>query len=303
MASVSLESHPIETSVAVTPDKVCECKGIRTCLICEGVKSSKFAPYIDNPNVFYSVCCNCGEAKKYIEPPSEVNLYCNGNTCVKTLKSELLIENLIIEGMVLDGIHLVKEFISELEEIQLISIIDSIEWKNSQSGRRKQNYGPKVNFKRKKLKLGEFTGLPPYAEGLVKKINSLKTFSTFKPVEFCNLEYTAEKGASIDPHYDDKWVWGDRLISISTLSDSVITFYSQDLSVQVALPLPRRSFLGFWGSSRFNWLHGVKRKDIDVRRVSITLRELNKAILDSPDLEEIGDLVIETGSKYHGNPT
>ena len=234
-------------------DKACDCKGIRTCLMCESVKGNKLGPYAnkEEPTLFYSVCSNCGRAKKHLDYPAHIDLYCNGNTCVDDMKTDLLIEGLVIEGLILSGVHLVKDFLTEFEENQLISAIDAIEWKNSQSGRRKQNYGPKVNFKRKKLKIGEFTGLPVYAESLVKRINSLKTFANFNPVEFCNLEYTAEKGAAIDPHFDDKWVWGDRLISISTLSDSVLTFYSLDLSIQVSLPLPRRSFLGFWGTSRF----------------------------------------------------
>ena len=247
MATSTIEYPIPHSEVSVT--KHCDCKGIRTCLVCESVEGSKLKPHLDNPTLFYSLCCNCGVIREQ-SPSTNISLYCGGDTCVVALKNELLIENLIVEGSVLDGIYLMKEFLSESEELEVLSAIDSVEWKNSQSGRRKQNYGPKVNFKRRKLKLGEFTGLPPYAEKLVKRINSLKTFDSYKPVEFCNLEYTPETGAAIDPHFDDKWVWGDRLISISTLSDSVVTFYSQDLSVQVALPLPRRSFLGFWGTSR-----------------------------------------------------
>ena len=239
-----------DKSTEIPQSKPCDCKGIRTCLVCENVKGSKLMPLINNPSKFYTICANCGVLQKS-DVSNEISLFCEGKICKFPSKTELLISNLMVEGIILDGIHLVKDFLSESEESEIVSVIDSIDWKNSQSGRRKQNYGPKINFKRKKIKLGDFSGLPPYAETLVGRINSLKTFNAFKPVEFCNLEYSAENGASIDPHFDDKWVWGDRLISISTLSDSVITFFSQDLSVQVALPLPRRSFLGFWGSSRY----------------------------------------------------
>ena len=247
MATSTIE-YPM-TSSEVTLAKQCDCKGIRTCLVCESGKGASYKPLLDSPTSFYVICCNCG-AMRQQPVSSDISLYCSGNVCLEANQNELLIENLVVEGSVLDGIYLVKEFLSPSEEIDLLSVIDTIDWKKSQSGRRKQNYGPKVNFKRKKLKIGEFTGLPAYAEMLVKRINCLKSFDSYFPVEFCNLEYTPETGAAIDPHFDDKWVWGDRLISISTLSDSVITFYSQDFSVQVALPLPRRSFLGFWGTSR-----------------------------------------------------
>ncbi|PFH38320.1 hypothetical protein BESB_006610 [Besnoitia besnoiti] len=40
-------------------------------------------------------------------------------------------------------------------------------WALSQSGRRKIDFGPKVNFKKKRVKVGKFNGLPPFAERLL----------------------------------------------------------------------------------------------------------------------------------------
>ena len=64
MASVSLA------------DKACDCKGIRTCLMCESAKGSKLGAYYENPKVFYSVCSNCGAAKKHSDYPAHIDLYC-----------------------------------------------------------------------------------------------------------------------------------------------------------------------------------------------------------------------------------
>ena len=55
--------------------------------------------------------------------------------------------------------------------------------------------------------------------------------------------------------------------------------------------------------SRFEWLHGIKRKDINARRVSITLREINKSILTTEETKEIGKFIVETGATYNGKPT
>lgn len=40
-----------------------------------------------------------------------------------------------------------------------------------------------------------------------------------------------------------------------------------------------------------------------MRRVSITLREINKDILAAESTKDIGNLIVQTGSKYIGNPS
>ena len=88
-----------------------------------------------------------------------------------------------------------------------------------------QDYGPKVNFKRQKVKLGSFNGLPPFSERLVKRMQSeLEELRGFTPVELCNLDYSPERGSAIDPHMDDDWIWGERLITLNLLSPTYLTF-------------------------------------------------------------------------------
>ncbi len=88
-----------------------------------------------------------------------------------------------------------------------------------------QDYGAKVNFKKKKVKLGVFTGLPAYSQYLVERLqNKLKQknpeSADFHPVELCNLEYVPDRGSAIVPHWDDRWLWGDRLVLLNLLSDT-----------------------------------------------------------------------------------
>lgn len=45
----------------------------------------------------------------------------------------------------------------------------------------------------------------------------------FQTVEQCSLEYSPERGASIDPHIDDCWIWGERIPTLSLLIDSTLT--------------------------------------------------------------------------------
>ena len=88
-----------------------------------------------------------------------------------------------------------------------------------------QDYGPKVNFKRQKVKLGSFNGLPPFSERLVKRMQSeMEELRVFTPVELCNLDYSPERGSAIDAHMDDSWIWGERLVTLNLLSSTYLTF-------------------------------------------------------------------------------
>ena len=101
--------------------------------------------------------------------------------------------------------------------------IDEMPWVISQSGRRKQNFGPKTNFKKMKLALGQFKGFPEFSKFVQIKLNKSKLLNNFQTIEQCSLEYDPSKGASIDPHIDDCWIWGERVVTVNCLSDSVLT--------------------------------------------------------------------------------
>ncbi|KAJ7407353.1 Alpha-ketoglutarate-dependent dioxygenase alkB 4 [Pitangus sulphuratus] len=121
------------------------------------------------------------------------------------------------------GVFLVEEFITEDEEYEIVELMDRDDWKPSQSGRKKQDYGPKVNFKKQRLKAGGFTGLPSFSRKIVAQMEACSVLRGFLPVEQCNLDYTPERGSAIDPHFDDWWLWGERLVSLNLLSKTVLS--------------------------------------------------------------------------------
>ena len=193
------------------------------------------------------------------------------------------------------GVEIIPNFITSIEENQLVSEIDCGEWKDSQSGRRKQDYGPKVNFKKQKIKLTTFTGLPPYISQVVKKINNITFLKNFNVVEQCNLEYVPERGSHIEPHFDDDWLWGEHLVTLNLLSDTwfTMTYPNRELcnlqpikfkasgimepifdkftaelftqksvnlnDVKVKIPLQRRSLVILKGPARHAWKHAIER--------------------------------------------
>ena len=167
-----------------------------------------------------------------------------------------------------------------------------------------------MNFKRQKVKLGSFSGLPPFSEWIVKRMqNDVECLKDFIPVELCNLDYSPERGSAIDPHVDDDWLWGERLVTLNLLSHTYLTFSpppcSQNSSthLRVCIPLPQRSLVIVQSSSRYQWQHSIRREHICSRRLATTLRELTIEFMPGGKLfDEIGKDILETASSFDGTP-
>lgn len=183
----------------------------------------------------------------------------------------------------------VKDFVSEEEEIKLIENIDRIPWVESQSGRRKHDFGPKVNFKKKKIRLNTFKGFPEYSRFILQRLATVEELSDFLAVEMCNLDYHPSKGAAIDPHFDDFWLWGERLVTLNLLSETCYTLTQSDSNDQIVIHLPRRSLVVLYGEARFKWMHSIAREHINTRRIGITIRELTPLFLNGGELEATGN--------------
>ncbi|XP_065207469.1 alpha-ketoglutarate-dependent dioxygenase alkB homolog 4 [Planococcus citri] len=259
--------------------KYCGCKGIRTCLQCEekyGLKENQ--NLITNaiksfPTYVYCIFCDkvfAGQnADEYLHHPNHRE---NGYQKVS-------------------GVYVFPEFITDDEEKQLIDDLDAMPWDISQSGRRKQNFGPNCNFKKRKLKPGAFKGFPSVTEFIQKRFNEVPLLKGYRTIEQCSLEYDPHRGASIDPHIDDCWIWGERIVTVNLLSDTVLilTKYKGDKSrynlqlapnidtdpddIAIRIPMPRKSLVILCGDARYNWEHCILREDIQKRRVCLAYRE------------------------------
>lgn len=207
-------------------------------------------------------------------------------------------------GIEFPGIYIQLNFLSEAECQEVMKSIDEMPWDTSQSGRRKQNFGPKTNFKKRKLKVGPFRGYPKFSQFIQERLQTVPLLAGYQTIEQCSLEYPPERGASIEPHIDDCWVWGERVVTVNCLGDSVLTFtrYKGDKSkynldcvdtykdqlipakltldskplpedVVIRVPMPQGSLIIMYGEPRYNWEHCVLREDIRDRRVCIAYRE------------------------------
>lgn len=228
----------------------------------------------------YTFCPECGDKAWIVE------------------NHELHNEKSGVDSVLIGGIHVIKDFITGEEEDKLVSHIDNRQpWVSSQEGRRKQDYGPKISFLKRKVSVGNFGGFPDFAINLFDRMrtNYPDLFNNFVPVEFCILEYTPERGSYIRPHYDDMWIWGDRLITVNLLSDTVLRLTKEFKlpPYEIVVKMPARSLIIIKGEARYDWHHGISRYDVKSRRIAMTWREFSEEIIND---EEYHDFVTEVFS-------
>lgn len=183
----------------------CGCKGFNSCYLCEaefGLTATEPAleriDLMEQQRIFCPLC-------RHLYDPSGPHICGQG---------ELFL-----------GVEIYPNFLSVEEERKLIFDLDSIPWDSSQSGRRKQNYGPKANFKKRKVKVGSFCGYPIQTKFIQDRFQNVPSLKDYKTVEQCSIEYRPETGARIDPHIDDCWIWGERIVQLNLMSDSMLTLF------------------------------------------------------------------------------
>lgn len=207
-----------------------------------------------------------------------------------------------VDSVTISGVNVVTDFVDEDEENLLVQLIDAHKpWTPSQEGRAKQDYGPKISFLKKKVSIGDFAGFPKFAVNLFTRMqtNHNQLMKDFVPVEFCILEYTPERGSYIRPHYDDKWIWGDRLVTVNLLSETILRL-TREFKIppyEILIKMPARSLLVLQGEARYEWHHSISRYDIKARRIAMTWREFSDEIMQDEEYTDFVTDVISIASQ------
>uniref|UniRef100_A0A1I8HKB5 LYR motif-containing protein 9 n=1 Tax=Macrostomum lignano TaxID=282301 RepID=A0A1I8HKB5_9PLAT len=243
----------------------CACKGIRACKICcaakqlplVAVSAASSLPQPDQPPLHFCIDCQAVRATPRHADGDDAEHW----SAIPSSASGLA------------GIRVFRDFINPDEEAVLAAEIDKRPWAPSQSGR-----------------------LPPYWSALLPRLLALPGLADFQPVELCNLDYQPELGAHIDPHIDDTWLWGDRLVTLNLCSDTSLTLSQSAGSTRISIPMPRRSVLVLSGPARYDWLHAVLPDDVTGRRLAVTLRELAPDWLETVD----GRALLKAGAAFDG---
>lgn len=183
-----------------------------------------------------------------------------------------------------------------------------------------------------KLAPGQFRGFPAYSAFVQQRFKDVQLLSDFQTIEQCSLEYDATKGASIDPHIDDCWIWGERVVTVNCLSDSILTLvrYKGDAKrynlpivesyqgsllaplatqeelvkfndISIKVPMPNRSLIVLYGPARYQFEHSVLRTDIASRRVCIAYREFTTMYLPNGCHADRGQRILEISQLFWEN--
>ena len=207
------------------------------------------------------------------------------------------------EHVVVPGVHLVTNFITDEEASKLLEEIDGRSWDTSIK-RRVQHYGHAFDYATLKIaKPGTVPAMPAFAGELISRLKE----SCLMPHEVDQLtinEY--EPGVGIAFHVDAHSAFEDGIAAITLGSGIVMEFRKADetsgkLSMgrhhRMAPPqpgaeisknvwLPPRSLLVMTGEARFAWQHGIAWRKTDClkegevvprsRRVSLTFRRARR---------------------------
>ncbi|CAJ0955608.1 unnamed protein product, partial [Mesorhabditis belari] len=264
----------------------CGCKGVRFCAACKDSDRVLRLQFRDSEEIGYA------NYKVFV-----YNLKMKNSYSCAHLKLNSSLEDIqeaatstpsdVSTSLAIEGLLLIENFITEDEETRLMKTIDKVDWALSQSGRRKQDYGPKVNFKHKKVKLQGFAGMPEYADFLLNKMSvASSSLRDYLPLEMCNLEYEDIRQSTIEFHKDDMWIWGNRLISINLLSGSVMTMINPEKEFICFVWMPHLSLFSMADEARYEWKHGVQQHHIRGRRIALTMREADKKFQVGGELYE-----------------
>uniref|UniRef100_A0A0N5BWW6 2OG-FeII_Oxy_2 domain-containing protein n=1 Tax=Strongyloides papillosus TaxID=174720 RepID=A0A0N5BWW6_STREA len=277
----------------------CGCKGVRFCKFCINSERVKKLTFEEDPFKNHMVYVFSGVHKKAFlselsHDASAKEIAAETNN-LDSSPFEALSGRKYID---INGLLLFKDFISEDEEEFLVNRIDRKEWKLSQSGRRKQDYGPQVAFKYQKVRIHKFMGMPDYSDMVLQRMKDISEskLGHYQPFELCNLEYDESRLSSIDMHKDDTWIWGNRLISLNLINGSVMTLEHQQEKKLCFVNMPRRSMLCMFDDSRYIWSHAIFPKHITGRRIALTMREPAPAFLEGGEMyESFGKELIRIG--------
>ena len=200
------------------------------------------------------------------------------------------------------GLCLVPDALTENEAARLLAEIERWPFSPAQSGKRKQHFGAKANFNKRKINPARFAGLPSYALVLEEKLKRAfaalpaasaaeasqrkEALLRFETTDVFVLRYAETDQSNLDFHLDDEYAYGEGIIDLSLESDSVLTFIRRDAPDEepaacVRAPLPARSAAFLFGAARYEWEHAILPYDIEGQRTSLTFRTLGPQLRET----------------------
>jgi alkylated DNA repair dioxygenase AlkB len=170
----------------------------------------------------------------------------------------------------MQGLTYIRDFITEKEESDLITFINSMEWNNDLS-RKTQHYGYKYNYNLKNT-LEKTVSIPNEFTFI---LNTLKHKFNKEFNQLIINHY--EPGQGISPHIDNIKLFDNTVVSISMGSNCIMKFTKKDTTQEILLE--RCSLVALQGDARYKWKHSIPsrksdNKEMRCERISLTFRKV-----------------------------
>lgn len=158
------------------------------------------------------------------------------------------------------GLLLIPEFLTESEELTVLSSIPQTQVINKHTRNSIKRYGSNIPYKNQI----ESDTIPKYLESLSDKIIS-NNLLKIRPNSVSINEYVI--GNAIAPHIDSMES-GEVITIISLLSDATMVFTKDDLEQNIVIP--SRSLIQLKNEIRYQWKHSIL--PVKNKRYSIVFR-------------------------------
>ena len=203
------------------------------------------------------------------------------------------------------GLLVWRDFVSERDAERLLADIETRPFKPAQSGKAKQHFGPRMNFRKQRMNARGFEGLPEWAHELERRVRAraraevapaglADALDAYVTTDAFVLRYEEARASNLDLHVDDTHAYGELILDLSLESDGWLTFLDADPQCGVDRPfecvrarVPARSMALLFGPARYDWCHGIRALDIEGRRTSITLRTLGSSLRSTEEGRDV----------------
>jgi alkylated DNA repair dioxygenase AlkB len=188
-----------------------------------------------------------------------------------------------VDDVDIAGCHLLSDFISERQELTLISQIDDMTW-DTRLKRRVQHYGHRYDYRARQIDKESFLGpLPNWLGDLSGRLCEAGIFSA-PPDQVIVNEY--QPGQGIAPHIDCVPCFTEVIASLSLAAGCIMEFTElASGSEKKFIYLRPRSLIALTKDARYRWRHAIAPRKSDLvdgvrlsrsRRLSLTFRKVRQ---------------------------
>lgn len=184
----------------------------------------------------------------------------------------------VAEDNQIRGLFYVQDYITDIQEQDLLKKIDSQEWDHSLK-RRVQHYGYRYSYRDRQIDKSSATKVvaPKWLNNLAHQLH-IDNITPYKPNQIIINEYMPGQG--IAPHIDIPGAFAEVICSLSLGSNCIMDFTKD---IKISRILHRRSLVILESDARYQWKHSIPARKNDKmggniiprsRRVSITFRKV-----------------------------